>query len=176
MRKEDWKMRKNKTSFMPKFILLCIVTTSIVTTFSFSKYYTTLTSSTNTSRVSIPVLNVEVTDSQESLTIDCNTASSSVNYEIIVSNKEDNIISEVSLKYYIEISFPTEVPSGLTVKIDEEYAIQSGNTFIIKNIGIFSPGKINENTHIVTFEADPDIVRSDVFEDITIVVYAEQID
>lgn len=170
-------MRNNSQSFLPKFIFLCIITTSIVTTMSFSKYQSTIAGTSNTARVSRPILNVTLAENQEkSLQIDCNEDDTSVNYSIVVSNKENNVISEVSLKYDISVTFQSEVPDGLTLKIDNKDLSKNGNTYTIKNIGQFSPSTINENTHTLTFEADPDIVRNCNLEDITITVHAEQID
>lgn len=172
-------MKNNSQSFLPKFIFLCIITTSIVTTLSLSKYQSTIAGTSNVATVSRPILNVALAENQkESLQIDCNEDETSTSYSIVVSNKENDIISEVSLKYDITITFPpeAEVPDGLTLKIDNKNLSKSGNTYTIKNIGQFSPSYANENTHTLTFKADPNIIRSCSFEDITITVYAEQID
>ena len=170
-------MRRNKQSFMPKFIFLCIITTSIVTTFSLSKYQSTLTGSTGTSSIAIPILNVTLAENQEqNLKIDCNTDCTNANYEILVSNIENNITSEVSLKYDIIVTLPSTAPDGLTIKIDNKAPTQNGNTYTISNIGQFNSSTQSQNTHTLTFEADPDVIRDCNFEDISITVYAEQID
>ena len=170
-------MRENKKSFMPQFLFLCIITTSIVTTFSLSKYQSTLTGSTKISRVAVPILNVTCVDNQEqNLKIDCNTNDTSVKYEIIVSNKQNNMISEVSLKYDIILTLPQNVQDGLIVKIDNKIPTKNKNTYIISDIGRFNSGIQNKNKHTLIFEADPDVIRTCNFEDITVTVYAEQID
>lgn len=170
-------MKNNSQSFLPKFIFLCIITTSIVTTMSFSKYQSTIAGTSNTATVSRPILNVTLAENQEeSLKINCNTDETSANYSIVVSNKENNVISEVSLKYDIILTLPSAAPEGLTIKIDDNDAIQNGNTYTIENAGQFSPSSSGENTHTFTFKADPDVIRDCSLEDITITVYAEQID
>lgn len=170
-------MKNNSQSFLPKFLFLYIITTSIVTTLSLSKYQSTVAGTSNTVRVSRPILNVALAENQEeSLVIDCNTDNTSVIYSIIVSNKENNIISEVSLNYDITLTLPSNIPDGLTIKIDNNDAIQNGNTYTIENAGQFTPNSEVQNTHTLTFEADPDIIRNCNFEDIIITVYAEQID
>jgi len=170
-------MRNNSQSFLPKFIFLCIITTSIVTTMSFSKYQSTIAGTSNTARVSRPILNVSLAENQEeSLQINCNEDDTSTNYSIVVTNKENNVISEVSLKYDLILTLPTTTPNGLDIKIDNKAATQNKNTYTIKNAGQFSPSATNENTHTLTFEADPDIVRNCNLENITITVHAEQID
>ena len=170
-------MRRNKQSFMPKFIFLCIITTSIVTTFSLSKYQSTLTGSTGTSSIAIPILNVTLAENQEeNLKIDCNTDETSANYEIIVSNKKNNLTSEVSLKYDLILTLLSTAPDGLTIKIDNQTPTKNGNTYTISNIGQFNSSTQSENTHTLTFEADPDVIRNCNLENITVTVYAEQID
>lgn len=169
---------ENKTqSFLPKFIFLCIITTSIVTTLSFSKYQSTVNGSTSTVKASKPILNVTIAENQEeSLVIDCNEENTSVNYNIVVSNTESNVISEVSLKYDVILTLPSTAPNGLTIKMDDKSLTQKGNIYTTENAGQFNPSITNENTHTLTFTADPDIARSCNLEDITITVYAEQID
>lgn len=170
-------MENNNQSFMPKLIFLCIITTSIVTTLSFSKYQSTVVGTSNTARVSKPVLNVAFAEGQgKSLEIDCNEENTSVSYTIVVSNTESNVTSEVSLKYDVILTLPTIAPNGLIIKIDGKSATQKGNTYTIENAGQFSPYTANEKTHTLTFEADPDIIRNCNLENAKITVYAEQID
>ena len=170
-------MGNNKQSFMPKLIFLCIITTSIVTTLSFSKYQSTGIGNSSSARASKPVLNVAFAENQqESLVIDCNTDKTNVTYNIVVSNTESNVTSEVSLKYDVILTLPTTAPTGLTIKIDGKDATKKGNTYTIENAGQFSPSTANEKTHTLTFEADPEIIRNCNLENAKITVYAEQID
>ena len=170
-------MGNNNQSFIPKLIFLCIITTSIVTTLSFSKYQSTGSAISNTARVSKPVLSVRLAENQkESLLIDCNTDDTSISYNIVVSNTESNITSEVSLKYDVILTLPSTAPEGLTIKIDDKDADKKGNTYTIHNAGQFSPSATNENKHTLTFQANPDIIRNCNLENIKITVYAEQID
>ena len=170
-------MGNNSQSFMPKLIFLCIITTSIATTLSFSKYQSTVIGTSNTATVSKPVLNVRLAENQEeSLTIDCNSDKTATAYNLIVSNNETNNTSEVSLKYDIILTLPTSAPNGLDIKIDGKDATKNGNIYTIQNAGQFSPSAANEKTHTLTFEVNPDIVRNCNLENIKITVYAEQID
>lgn len=169
-------MKKNKQSFIPKLIFLYIITTSIVTTLSFSKYQTTVLG-TNTVRVSKPVLNVEFDENQKkSQTIDCNIENTVVNYNIIISNSNNNNISEVSLGYDVIITLPIEDVDGLSIEIDGIKATKEKNRYTIKNVGEFTPGQKSEHKHILTFKADSEVIRSCNLNNAKITVYAEQID
>lgn len=169
-------MNKSRQGLMPKLIFLAIITTSIVTTLSFSKYKTTVLS-TNTARVSKPVLNVEFAENQKkSQKIDCNTENTTVNYNIIVSNTDTYSTTDVSLKYDVIITLPTEITEGLSVDIDGKSATKDKNTYTVKSLGKFTPNEKIENTHSLTFKANSEVIRSCNLKDAKIIVYAEQID
>lgn len=169
-------MKKSRRSLMPKLIFLSIITTSIVTTLSFSKYQTTV-SSINTARISKPIINVEFTENQkQSQIIDCNTENTTVNYNIIVRNNDSENTSEVSLKYDVIITLPIEVSEGLLVEVDGKSATKDKNTYTVKSLGNFTPNEKIENTHTLTFKANSEVIRSCNLKDAKITVYAEQID
>ncbi|MBR6689459.1 MAG: hypothetical protein IKL68_05535 [Clostridia bacterium] len=170
-------MNNKYQRFLPKLIFMCLITTSIVTTLSFSKYQTTVTGKSTNARVSVPRLSVALAEKQEdSLVIDCNTNIKSVNYSIIVSNKEKENISEVSLEYDIIITLPVEVASGLTVKVDGKETTRNKNKYTISKAGNFKPSTSRSQTHTLTFEANPDVIRNCELNNIKVTVYAEQID
>ena len=135
---------------IPKLMYFVIITTIIVTTFSLSKYESAMAGSSSVNVASF-VVNATGSD-KDSLSIDCNSDTPIISYDVIVSNKKDNSISQVAIKYDIVVEFSQPLPTGLTLT-DGTTSIDSidGETnYMFSDVGNFSAGVEKSNTHTIT--------------------------
>ena len=98
---------------IPKLVFLVLITTIISTTFSLSRFETARAGNNDVTVASF-VVNATGSD-KDSLSIDCNSDTPIISYDVIVSNKKDNSISQVAIKYDIVVEFSEPLPTGITI-------------------------------------------------------------
>lgn len=147
-------------NLIPKLLYGVIITTIIVTTFSLSKYESAMAGSSDAT-VAKFIVDATGTDA-DSLTLDCNSDTPSVNYDVIVTNKKDNSISQVAIKYNIVIEFSESLPTGIIIS-DGTTTINSVDgqtTYTFNDIGNFTAGIEKSNTHTFTLTGSEDVLTA----------------
>ena len=159
------------------FIIIAI--TIIHTKISFSKYGSSKKAISDIKVAAFAVDAVSSSGQGNLLDLDCNgDIGYTVNYKFDVKNQKNNKISDVDTKYGVEIVLPQELPTGITMKLDNKVISTTSNklTYLVSEVGVLKKGDLNINTHTLTFVADPEVVRYDkTFSGIKINVIAEQI-
>ena len=143
---------------IPKLLYFAIFTTIIVSTFSLSKYESTIIGSSSVSVASF-VVDASSNDS-DNLSIDCNSSDPMTNYNIVVSNNKDGIISQVSIMYDVVLEFSEVPPTGLTLSIGSQTltTIDRQTTYTFKNVGSFSPSIEGNNNHSIIIKGNNQIL------------------
>ena len=174
-------MRKNRRSLMPNLIFLCLITTSIATTSTMSRYkYSTAGNSGADVAVFVAKAN-SVEGNPETITLDCKNSTTnfpSAEYEVTVTNTNNNKISEVGMKYSIVVTSPTTLPEWITITVsDAELGVSSDDNrvYTFKSNNTFLPGVSATYTSTITFSANNNLIGNHTLEDIKISVVTEQI-
>lgn len=162
-------------NLIPKLVFSVLITTIIVTTFSLSMYESTMA---GTSDIGVASFIIDSTGSDvDNLTIDCNNDNPTVSYDLIVTNKKDSSISQVSIKYDLVVEFSEGLPTGITIS-DGTTTLNSADgqtTYLFSNIGDFSAGVEESNTHTITLTGSNEVLNA-YSGNISIYVDATQID
>lgn len=100
----------------------------------------------------------------QALAINCNSGgSATASYQFTVSNQDNGKTAEVTVDYGIQITMPTSLPEGITVKIDDVSASVSSDrkTFTFENASwTFAAENAGQNSHTLTFTADPSVITA----------------
>ncbi len=83
--------------------------------------------------------------------------------------------SEVSIEYDVILEFPSNVPEGVKITIDDKTASVDGRICTIYNVGTFSAGNYEENEHTMKIEVSLFDEDSDL-DGIKVTMVASQID
>lgn len=182
-RKSNIMVFKNKKDLLPKVVFLFLITTSLVTTFTLSKYQSTVAGTNSANAAGFIVEVSSLPESSKDMVLDCMNNYNpmpSVDYKIKVSNTNNkNKTSQVGCKYSIIVSLPEALPDGIELSIsDAEKAEVSEDkkTYTFKSKNVFLPGIIGEYTNIITFSASEEVIGNHELNDISINVISEQID
>lgn len=147
-------------NLIPKLLFSVLITTVVVTTFSLSKYESAMAGSSN---VTVASFIINSTGSElDNLSIDCNSDSPIASYDVVVTNKKDNTISQVAIKYDIVVEFSKALPTGLTIS-DGTTTIDSvdGQTsYVFSDIGNFSADVEKSNTHTITLTGSNEVLSA----------------
>ena len=145
---------------IPKLMYFVFITTIIVTTFSLSKYESSIAGS---SEVPVASFVVNATGSDKDLLfIDCNSDTPTISYDVIVLNKKDNSISQVAIKYDIVVEFGESLPTGLTLS-DGTSSIQTEEgktTYVFSDAGNFYASVEKSNTHTITLTGSNEVLTA----------------
>jgi len=165
-----------KSNNLIKILFLLIITTSVVTTLSLSKFEKQVTGIGETSVARFAVKSIGKTTVD--LTLDPNTTDNKVSYSLAISNRENNKTSEVDIKFDVIVKLPKPLASGLTMKLSGKTGTVSsdGLTYTFKDAGTFTAGSGLSRSFSLAFTADYDLLSYDVYSGIKVLVYAEQID
>lgn len=145
---------------IPKLVFSVLITTIIVTTFSFSKYESTMAGSTNVAVASFIIGGNGQTI--EKLSLDCNNENPSVSYDLIVTNKKDNYISQVTTKYDIVVEFSGQLPLGITIS-DGTTTLMSEEgktTYTFSDVGVLYVGAEQNNNHTITLTGSNEVLSA----------------
>lgn len=162
-------------NLIPKLIFSVLITTIIVSTFSLSRFQT---AKAGASDVSVAYFIVSATGSEEDkLTLDCNSNNPIVSYDVVVTNKKDNSISGVTIKYDVVVEFSEALPSGITISDGKTTlnSVEGQNIYLFNDIGNFSAGLEKSNTHTITLAGSSETL-STYSGNMSIYVDATQID
>lgn len=145
---------------IPKLMYFVIITTIIVTTFSLSKYESAIAGSSDVTVASF-VVNATGSD-KDSLSIDCNSDAPTISYDVIVSNKKDNSISQVAIKYNIVVEFSESLPTGITISDGTTIlnSVDGQTTYIFSDVGNFNVGTEKNNTHTITLNGSNEVINA----------------
>lgn len=116
---------------------------------------------------SVAVFAVDAAElTSEDLAINCNTDDTEAVYQFVVSNQKNGAVSEVSIGYTLKVILPEELPSGLTMLIDDGIvgvASDNGKTYTFTHAyWKFEPGVGKDVTHSLYFIADPNILNYNI--------------
>lgn len=145
---------------IPKLVFLVLITTIISTTFSLSRFETAKAGSNDVTIASF-VVNATGSD-KDSLSIDCNSDTPTISYDVIVSNKKDNSISQVAIKYDIVVEFSEPLPTGLTLTDGTTTlnSIDGEITYMFSDVGNFNAGVEKSNTHTITLNGSNEVLTA----------------
>ena len=182
-RKSNIMVFKNKKDLLPKVVFLFFITTSLVTTFTLSKYQSTVAGTNGVNAAGFVVEVSSLPESTKNMVLDCMNNYNPMpvaEYKIKVSNTNDkNKTSQVGCKYSIIITLPEALPEGIDLSIsgaEEAGVSEDKKVYTFKSENVFSPGISEEFTNIITFSASEDIIGYHELKDISINVISEQID
>ncbi len=174
---------KDKKDLLAKVVFMFFITTSLVTTFTLSKYQSTVAGTNSANAAGFVVEVSSLPESSKDMVLDCMNNYNpmpSVDYKIKVSNTNDkNKTSQVGCKYSIIITLPEALPEGIDLSVsDAEKAEVSEDkkTYTFKSKNVFLPGISKEYTNIITFSASEEVIGNHELNDISINVISEQID
>ena len=145
-------------NLIPKLVFSVLITTIIVSTFSLSKFQTAKAGASDVTVASF-VINATGND-VDKLSLDCNENNPTVSYDVVVTNKKDDSISQVAIKYDIVVEFSKPLPTGLTLSdgttsID---LIDGQTTYVFSDIDNFSAGVEKSNTHTITLNGSNEVL------------------
>jgi len=145
---------------IPKLMYFVIITTIIVTTFSLSKYESAIAGSSDVTVASF-VVNANG-NQQDILSIDCNSTTPSASYDIVVTNKKDNSISQVAIKYDIVVEFSKPLPTGMVLSdgITIINTVDGQTTYVFSDVGNFSANIEKNNTHTITLTGSNEVLTA----------------
>lgn len=182
-RKSNIMVFKNRKDLLPKVVFLFFITTSLVTTFTLSKYQSTVAGVNSASAAGFIVEVTSLPESSKDMVLDCMNNYNPMpiaEYKIKVSNTNDkNKTSQVGCKYSIIITLPEALPEGIELSVsDAEKAgvTENNKVYTFKSKNVFSPGVSEEYTNIITFYASENIIGHHELKGISINVISEQID
>ena len=147
-------------NLIPKLMYFTIVTTIIVTTFSLSRFESAQAGSID-AKVALFVVNATGSD-QDSMSIDCNSDNPTTSYDIVVTNKKDNAISEVAINYDIVVEFSDSLPSGITLTLGNRTINTTDENKIYKfsNVGSFDANVEKSNNHTITITGSNEVLTA----------------
>lgn len=180
-------MRKGRNKIKPhNLIYIYLVTTIIVTVITLAKFQSTTTNSSKTN-IAIYAINAYRNDeTKRDLTVDCagteNTQPiDSCSY--VITNKENNKITEVAVKYKIKINLEKELPEGITIKVkdkneNEGNVTKQENSYIYENeTWKFPAGQEEQNIITISFQGEnKEGETSSTITNVQVSVIVEQID
>lgn len=155
-------MKKNSRIIVKLTILLCLITTGLVSSHTLSKYASGATLETN---VSVAAYSSKVTGTGEtSYTMDCNSSNPSISYTIDITNEENSVVSMVDMTYDVIVDFHPYLPEGMTMTISEngtEIATATGGeaTYTI-NLGEFTANVKESKSFVLTLTGDENVKNS----------------
>ena len=147
-------------NLIPKLMYFVIITTIIVTTFSLSKYESAIA---GTSDVTVASFVVDATGNDVSdLSLDCNSDTPTTSYDIVVTNKKDNSISQVAIKYDLVVEFSESLPTGITISDGTTIlsSVDGQTTYMFSDVGDFSAGIEKSNTHTITITGSDEVLTA----------------
>lgn len=161
-------------NLIPKLLYLAIITTIVIPTFSLSKFESAIAGSTD---VSVASFVIDANGKNEDLIIDCNAETPTTSYDVVVTNKKDNKISGVAIKYDIVFEFNTPLPSGITISngITTLTTNENQTIYTFSDVGTLLPGVEDIKIHTITFTGNNSIL-TDYNDTLSIYVDAVQID
>jgi len=145
---------------IPKLLYGVLITTVIVTTFSFSKYESSMAVSSD---ASVAMFVVDATGTEtDSLTLDCNSDVPSISYNVNVTNKKDNSISQVAIKYDIVVEFSESLPTGITISDGTTTldSVEGQKTYTFNDVGNFTAGIEKNNVHNITLTGSENVLTA----------------
>lgn len=143
---------------IPKLIFLVLITTIISTTFSLSRFET---AKAGTNDVKVASFIVDANGSNnDSLSIDCNTNAPNTSYDVVVTNKKDNLISQVAIKYDLVIEFSESLPTGLTLTDGKTTlnSVDGKTTYVFSDVGDFKANVEDSKTHTITLTGSNEVL------------------
>lgn len=171
------KVAFSKTTLLLVWLLVCVALLA-----STGTSMATMTSGTNgSSGADVAAFIIDVGSfTTDDIAINCNTKTTETSYKFWVTNEKNFEVSEVAMKYSIQVTLPSEFPSGITMDIDGVTGTTSSDkkvyTFEKDSAWYFQNGESTTNYHTLTFKADSSIVTQNYdFSGISIVVIAEQV-
>lgn len=161
-------------NLIPKLLYLTIITTIVISTFSLSKFESAIAGSTD---VSVASFVIDASGKNEDLIIDCNTETPITSYDVVVTNKKDNKISGVAIKYDIVLEFNTPLPSGITISngITALTTNENQTIYTFSNVGTLLSGVEDIKTHTITFTGNNSVLI-EYNDTLSIYIDAVQID
>lgn len=174
---------KDKKDFLAKVVFMFFITTSFVTTFTLSKYQSTVAGINSANAASFVVEVSSLDESSKDMVLDCMNDYNPMpiaEYKIKVSNTNDNNkVSQVGCEYSIVVTLPERLPEGVELSVsdaEETEISEDKKVYTFKSIKTFTPAVTAEYTNIITFSASEDIIGYHELENISISVISEQID
>lgn len=147
-------------NLIPKLMYFVIITTIIVTTFSLSRFESAKAGSID-AKVALFVVNATGSD-KDSMSIDCNSDNPTTSYDIVVTNKKDNAISEVAINYDIVVEFSNSLPSGISLTLSNKTIETTDENKIYKfsDIGSFDANIEKSNNHTITIAGSNEVLTA----------------
>lgn len=147
-------------NLIPKLVFSVFITTIIVSTFSLSRFQAAKAGASDVTVASF-VINATGSD-VDKLALDCNSDNPIVSYDVVVTNKKDNSISGVAIKYDIAVEFSEELPIGITISDGTKTlnSVEGQTTYLFSDIGNFNAGVEKSNTHTITLSGSNEILSA----------------
>ena len=160
------------------YLIYLLVCTVLLTGVTFSHYITTTNGGDN-ANVAGGII-VVTSNSNTELIMEQPFDSSIVtqDFSFEVFNYSSNAISEVAIQYDVIVTLNEKLPDGVSLTMDgNDYsASDNNNKYTFSNAGTFEAGVQDSNTHTLSFTGDYSIINEQAERNITISIYAEQID
>ena len=144
---------------IPKLLFLTVVTTILVSGISFSKFES---ASQGIGEAAVAAFVVDASGSGDSLAIDCNAETPEASYNLVVTNKKEGTVSEVSMKYDVVLEFDTALPSGIKISdgVTTLETTAEKTTYIFEDAGEFAAGREKQNTHTITITGSKEVLQN----------------
>lgn len=144
---------------IPKLLFLTVITAVVASGISFSKFES---ASKGTDEVAVAAFVVDASGSGDPLEIDCNSETPAANYKVVVTNKKEDKISEIAIKYDVVLEFDTALPSGIKISdgVTTLEATAEKTTYIFEDAGKFDAGIEKQNAHVITITGSKDVLQN----------------
>lgn len=176
---------KKKIS-IEKLVFLCVITTSIVTVISLSKFETARDGSNDAKVAVYAVESYSEKSGIQDLKIDCTgeeEAASRASCSYVITNEVNGEITEVTVAYKVKVEFEDELPQGISIDVKDKEGRETNvtkinNSYIFENDEWeFTPGIVQTNTIVITFKGQNiENATSTTVSNVQVSVIAEQID
>lgn len=138
--------------------------------FSFVTFSSYVTGTTNSSTTRVAKFEIVVDSQAKELKIDANKDDFTDQFDFSVKSN-----SEIAVTYDVLIDLKTELPDGLTMKLDTQTAdVVENNIYTFNNVGSFTPLDDSIHNHSLIFTATEDLVEDVNISDLEIKILLSQ--
>lgn len=160
----------------PVYLSYCLIIALLLTSVTSARYLSSMSGSDNAD-VAKWVVDVEY-DSLDKVEMKrpSDDGIKEEKYSFSVKNYKDNVVSEVALKYDIVIILNEDLPTGVTIKLNNTELSFDNKKCILNDVGIIPALTRKSIDYELSFIGDFDTIGSNYTRNISIRVDAEQID
>ena len=142
------------------FFINVFIVAMAIAGFSLAKFESSAKTSNNIATVAAFVVDASGNGS-DTFEVNCNLDNPTAVYDVTVTNKKNNIISQVGITYNIIVTFSSILPRNMQLSISTSTGeiVQNGGktSYTFKNVGILSSGIETTNTHTVTLTGNSNV-------------------